>query len=125
MNAATAQVTDTSATFGPLKPLLQRYEAELVVVDDTSQTHYLDTKTLMENGSPLFFGSVTIKKKYVSFHLFSLDVYPDLLDGIRDLKTRMQGMTCFNFRTIDDAQLAALDALDRAGYERFRRDGLI
>jgi len=125
MNAATAQITNMSATFGLLKPLLQRYEDELIVTQDTSGNYSLDTKTIMENRKPLFFGSVAVKKSYVSFHLFPLYLYPDLLDGIGDLKKRMQGKTCFNFRKIDDAQLAALDVLVQAGHERFRNEGLI
>lgn len=125
MTAATTQTTDMNATFGLLKPLLRVYQDEMILVHDTTETYYLNTKTIMENGSPLFFGSVSIKKNYVSFHLFPLYVYPELLEGIGDLKKRMQGKTCFNFRRIDDAQLGLLDALVRTGYERFRSEGLL
>lgn len=125
MSGATSPAMEMSATFALLKPLLHQYEAEMIVVHDTPETYYLDTRSTTQNGSALNFGSVSIKKAYVSFHLFPVYVYPDLLEGIGDVKRRMQGKSCFNFKKIDGDQLAALDDLVRASHDRFRNEGLI
>lgn len=61
----------------------------------------------------------------VLFYVFAVYMFSELLEGIRDLRKRMQGTSCFNVRTIDEAQVAALRLLVRAGYERFHRKGLL
>jgi hypothetical protein len=111
--------------FGRLKTVLAVYAPEMVVKHDDADAYYLDTRHLMKNSQPLFFGSVEIRKSYVSFHLMPVYVFPDLLDGIGDLKKRMQGKSCFNFRQIDEAQMDALSQLTRAGYERYRNEGML
>ena len=61
----------------------------------------------------------------VSFHVFTVYMFPELLEGIGDLRKRMQGKSCFKFLNIDEAQVEALRLLVRAGYERFHREGLL
>lgn len=114
-----------SEVFGRLRPILAVYEPEMAVKHDLADAYYLDTRHVMKNGQPLFFGSVEIKKNYVSFHLMPVYAFPDLLDDIGDLKKRMQGKSCFNFRRIDDAQIAELTRLTRAGFERYRDEGML
>ena len=71
-----------------------------------------------------WFAGVEIKKNYVSYHLMSVYVYPDLVEDISDaLRKRMQGKACFNFKTEDDALFAELAAVTRAGWERFQAQG--
>jgi hypothetical protein len=41
------------------------------------------------------------------------------------LKTRMQGKSCFNFKTPDPALFKDLSALTKAAYERWRKEGLV
>jgi len=49
-------------------------------------------------------------------------IFPDLLAGISDrLRKRMQGKSCFNFTTLDDATIAELSQLTATGFERFRQ----
>lgn len=48
---------------------------------------------------PAWFGMVQIKKAYVSYHLMPLYALPTLLDGTSlELRKRMQGKSCFNFK---------------------------
>lgn len=110
--------------FARLRAILEPYAAEMVVVHDTDETYYLDTHHVMKNGQPLFFGAAQIRKRYVSFYLMPVYVHPDLLDDIGELKKRMQGKSCFNFTTPDDEQVARMTALTRAGYERYRDEGM-
>jgi hypothetical protein len=40
-------------------------------------------------------------KSYVSFHLIPVYMFPDLLKGLSPaLEKRMQGKSCFNFKTV-------------------------
>jgi hypothetical protein len=53
-------------------------------------------------------------------------MYPDLLDDVSPaLKKRMQGKSCFNFKQVDEALLAELEALARQSYARFQKGGLV
>ena len=73
----------------------------------------------------LFFGSVQVTKNYVSFHLFPVYMFPGLLDGISpELKARMQGKSCFNFRAPDAALFRELAGLAEAGLARMKAEGL-
>jgi hypothetical protein len=116
---------DFPDVFSRLRMILEPYADELVVVHDTDSIYALDTRHVMTNKRPLFFASAQIRKGYVSFYLMPVYAFPDLLDDIGDLKKRMQGKSCFNFRTLDDAQLATLTALTRAGYERYKAEGML
>ncbi|MEJ7653340.1 MAG: hypothetical protein WKH64_08345 [Chloroflexia bacterium] len=72
----------------------------------------------------MFFGATTIKKRYVSYHLMPVYIYPDLLEGASDgLRKRMQGKSCFNFVRLDELLVAELAALTEAGYRRYGREG--
>jgi hypothetical protein len=111
--------------FQRLRAIIKPYAPRMRVIESSASTHSLDTRHVMPNGKPLFFSSVTVRKNYVSFHLMPLYVFPDLLDSAGELRTRMQGKSCFNFRHLDDAQIQALDALVRRGFERYAAEGLL
>mgnify|MGYP001340638264 CR=1 FL=1 len=107
-----AEKKDFQATFERLKKILYKYEKRLTVVADTPGNYYLDAGFSEKFKRTIFFGAVTIQKNYVSFHLMPVYAFPDLLKGISPtLKKRMQGKSCFNFTTIDDAMLAELAKL--------------
>ena len=75
----------------------------------------------------MYFGSVRLGKAYVSFHLMPLYMTPELTDTISPaLKKRMQGKTCFNFKTDPDPEAAAeLKRLTEAGIELWRREKVV
>ena len=59
-------------------------------------------------GQPLYFGSVRLGKAYVSLHLMPLYMCPVLTESISPaLKKRMQGKTCFNFKSGPEPDLVA------------------
>jgi hypothetical protein len=70
----------------------------------------------------MFFGSVRLGKAYVSFHLMPLYMCPVLATRISPaLKKRMQGKTCFNFKTDPEPELiASLTQLTEAAFEEWR-----
>lgn len=107
--------------FKKLKAILEPYAARLVVVHDTDAHYYLDTKHVMKNKLPLCFGGVRIRKSYVSFFLMPVYGCPDLTQAISaQLKKRMQGKSCFNFKSVDEKLFAELGKLTAAGVRKFQ-----
>jgi hypothetical protein len=74
----------------------------------------------------VWFGGVQTRKKYVSFHLMPVYVFPDLLDDAStELKKRMQGKSCFNFTRVDQDLFHELAQLTERGYRRFVETRLV
>jgi hypothetical protein len=118
--------TDFEATFRALKEILEPFEPRLVRVHDAPDNYYLDTHYIQKNGQPLYFGSVRVGKKYVSFHLMPVYVWPELLEEISpELKRRMQGKSCFNLSVPDPVLLGELTQLTRRGFDRYREAGYV
>ena len=70
----------------------------------------------------MWFGAVQIKKNYVSYHLMPIYAFPELLDGLSpELKKRMQGKSCFNFKAVDRSLFTELGALAKRGINAIRR----
>jgi hypothetical protein len=112
--------TAFDATFKKLKAILKPYETKLIVVHDTDTNYYLDTKHVMKNKQRLFFAAVRLGKGYVSFHLMPVYASADLLKAMSpDLKQRMQGKSCFNFKTVDEKLFKELAKLTKAGFQKF------
>ena len=119
-------MNDAPQLFERLKGILEPYEEELTVARDEPDDYYLDAGKNPKNGKPYFFGAVQIKKHYVSFHVMPVYVYPELLENTsKELKRRMQGKSCFNFRRNDEPLFAELEDLVRAGFQRYQEDGLL
>jgi hypothetical protein len=100
--------TDLREVFETLKPILAECSSQLLVTADDDQSYALaSTSAVPKNhGETLFFGSIKTGKSYVSFHLMPIYTNPDLLDDMSDiLKKRMQGKSCFNFKTNPSPEL--------------------
>ncbi|RPJ40441.1 MAG: hypothetical protein EHM21_14670 [Chloroflexi bacterium] len=114
---------DFQAVFERLKPILQEYAKDLQVKADGSSGYSLDSHFSKKYGKELFFGAVKIEKRYVSYHLMPVYMFPDLLKDISPaLKKRMQGKSCFNFKAIDEPVFAELSNLTRLCFERFQQN---
>ena len=112
--------------FHRLKAIFKPYAKKMVVVQDTPSCYYLDTRYIMKNKKPLCFGAVRLGKNYVSFYLMSVYASPDLLKGMSpELKRRMQGKSCFNFKEVDEKLFQELDKLTKAGAARFSSEKFI
>lgn len=108
-----------------LRSILKPLEGSLRAEYDTPQGYSLNTPYSEKWQKELFFGAATIKKNYVSFYLMPVYMYPDLLDGISpQLKARMQGKSCFNFKKLDAPLLDELAALARRGLDRVKKEDL-
>lgn len=120
-----AKEADFQDVFEQLKAVLRPYQNQLVLKADQPGRYYLNLHYIRKDGYQGAFGGVEIKKNYVSFHLMPVYGYPELLEGISpQLKKRMQGKSCFNFRSLSQEQLGELLELTRRGFERFKAEGL-
>jgi hypothetical protein len=112
--------------FTKLKAIFQPYVKKMDVAQD-SQTYYLlNTRHIMKNKQPLCFGGVRLGKAYVSFYLMSVYAWPDLLKSMSpELKKRMQGKSCFNFKEVDEKLFKELAKLTKAGAVKFSDEKFI
>ena len=94
----------------------------MTVVTDKAGDFALASPTMVDRtGRPLFAAAVQIKKNYVSFHLVPVYMNPELLKTVSPaLRKRMQGKSCFNFTTIEPAQVKELSALTKKGLAGFK-----
>jgi hypothetical protein len=108
---------DFKPVFEKLRALLKPYEGKMVVAHDSDSHYYLDTPHVMKNKQPLCFPAVRTGKAYVSFYLIPLYTSPDLLKNISpELKKRMQGKSCFNFRTLLRETVQRIRKVDEGGF---------
>jgi hypothetical protein len=115
--------TDFPIVFEQLKSILKPYAEDLTVKADTADTYYLDGPYSEKWKKELFFGSAQIKKNYVSFYLMPVYMYPELLkDASSELKKRMQGKSCFNFKKVEPQLFDELATLTRKGAEKFKKE---
>ncbi len=106
--------------FDELKSIFKPYVKKMDVTHDTDDHYMLSTRFIMRNKQPLCFGGVRKGKSYVSFYLMSVYASPELLKGMSpELKKRMQGKSCFNFKAVDKKLFTELKTLTRAGAEKF------
>lgn len=113
--------TDFAAIFARLKGIMAAFADQLRVTADEPRKYYLVTKSNSWKGGPMFFGAVMTGRAYASYHLMPLYICPELVRTISpELKKRMQGKSCFNFREPDPALFAQLADLTEAGLEKYR-----
>src|SRR5437660_4723287 len=106
---------DFTEVFEQLKTIFKPYAKKMDVSQDTDTYYLLNTRHLMKNKQPLCFGGVRLGKNYVSFYLMSIYCSPELMrDMSPELKKRMQGKSCFNFKQIDRKLFHELKALTKA-----------
>ena len=107
-----SMATDFAPVFTALKSILAKQEKRLAVKVDTPIEYTLVTRSPspfpQHKGEPMWFGAVKQGKAYVSYHLMALYMNDALTRQISpELKKRMQGKTCFNFKTVPEPGVAA------------------
>lgn len=99
-----------STVFARLRDVMLESAPNMVVAEDkpgqlTLKTSWIEKRTKQ----PAWFGTVTIKKSYVAYHVMPLYVLPQLETAVAEpLGKRRQGKTCFNFKKADDGLFASL-----------------
>lgn len=111
-----------STVFAALRAILAAHGERLSVTKDTVDHFSTDALRLRYKGKPVMFGAVRMGKNYVSFHFMPVYMNPRLLGTISpELKRRMQGKACFNFKTVDEELFRQLSELTAAGLECFEQ----
>jgi hypothetical protein len=112
--------SDFRKVFDELKSIFKPYAKKMDVAVDTDTQYWLNTRYIMKNKQPLAFGGVRMGKNYVGFHLMSVYASPDLLrNASPELKKRMQGKSCFNFKQVDKKLFSELKTLTKDGAVKF------
>ena len=117
---------DFVSTFISLKKILKKYEKYLIVSSENPNNYNLNAGYDEKRKADIYFGGVVINKNYVSYHLMPVYVNPKLLDGISlELKKRMQGKSCFNFKKVDQILFNELAELTKEGFEFYMKNGML
>lgn len=114
-----------------MRGVLQKHAATLVVSEDTPTKYCLEAigpATLQAWGGKarsarIPVAWVEVGKSYVGYHLMGIAVPSVQVGMTKDLKTRMQGKTCFNFTVADPTLLTELDSLTTASLTAFKKAG--
>ena len=114
------------SVFKELHAILMPYADEMTLDLNESNKIYINTKFIMPNKKVMFFGAATIGKNFVSYHLMPVYCYPELLKDISpELKKRMQGKSCFNFKVINTELFSELAQLTQSGYKKYKVVGYV
>lgn len=117
---------DSNKIFQDLKSILENYHSQLEVVHDKETNYYLNTPKSETVKKGEFFGAVQVKKSYVAFHLMPVYYFPELLDDISDeLKKRMQGKSCFNFKQDDKDLYKEIEKLTKVSFDKYKKAGKV
>ncbi len=111
------------AAFARLKGILEPYGRRMHISSEGPDGYGVDMAPEAERNPTTWFGAVRRGKAYVSFYLMPIYVDPAMLDDASpELKKRMQGKSCFNFRAVDEKLFEELEDLTRRGYEQTAGD---
>jgi hypothetical protein len=124
-----------ASVFARLRAILHQHAGTLSVKSDTADYYCLEAGAgpaavrawRGEMRKPMIpVGWVQIGKAYVSYHLMSVYGNHKLLEGMsKELKARMQGKTCFNFKSHDEALFQELERLTGQSLAAFKKAGFI
>jgi hypothetical protein len=114
--------THFPSVFSALSDILRRHAGKLVVAEDTPVCYRLEGGSHPRHGKQFPIAWVVVGKAYVSFHHMGVYARPDLLNSVsKELKARMQGKSCFNFKSVDTVLFAELEELTVRGFDAFRQ----
>lgn len=114
--------TEFEAVFTRLRSILEKHRGTLAVSQNTATCYCLTGGCHPTHKGPFPIAWVEINKAYVSFHHMGVYGAPESLKGISTkLKARMQGKSCFNFKTVDEPLFEELEQLTVRAFEQFKQ----
>ena len=118
--------SELQTVFVQLRDVLRKYSATLTVKTDEGSCYCLEGGLHPKHKTPIPIAWIQIGKNYVSYHLMPVYGCPKLLDDFSpELRARMQGKACFNFRVVDDALFKEIDQLTHLGLKAFKKAGYL
>ena len=107
-------------TFRALRAILKDHAGHMRVTADTAVLYSLDAGYSARWKKDVYFGGVRLGKACVSYHLIPVYACPELLSGISpELRRRMQGKSCFNFKSMSSELAIELSELTKRSVARF------
>jgi hypothetical protein len=114
------------SVFARLRKILLPYSKALAVTQDTPRRFCLTGGVHPAHRTPMPVAWVEIAKNYVSFHHMGVYAFPKLRDALSaDFQARMQGQSCFNFKTADEKLFAELEQITARGFAAFKHAGFL
>ena len=127
--------SEFETVFNRLKTILQKHAENFTVNPETNGSYGLQSKpgpaTLQAWGGKMKkpvmpVAWIEIGKAYVSYHLIGLYTNTALQNRMsKELKSRMQGKTCFNFKKTDETLFKELEQLTALSIADFKKAGYI
>ena len=115
---------DFAKVFERLTGILRKQTGALQVTEDTERKFCMEGGIHPRSRTPMPVAWVEIGKGYVSYHLMPVYGCPKLVEGMSErLRGRMQGKSCFNFKTVDEELFTELERVTREGIAMFARGG--
>jgi hypothetical protein len=112
---------DFAQVFSALRAILECYEGRLAAKSNRPDYYYLETHGPTYRNRPMYFAAARVGKACVSYHLMPVYACPELKQSISpELRKRMQGKACFNFRKVESRLFEELARLTAEGFEKFR-----
>jgi hypothetical protein len=112
--------------FARLRKILEPYSQTLTVTQNTPDRYCLTGGVHPVHKTAMPVAWVEIGKNYVSFHHMGVYGFPKLRDEMSaKLKARMQGKSCFNFKTADEKLFAELEQVTARGFAAFKQAGFL
>ena len=117
---------NSEAIFARLRNILQHHADKLSVSADRPDYYCLSIpwSPKFKKGFPIVW--VKVSKSYVSYHLMPVYMLPQVKKTISaELKRRMQGKSCFNFKVIDEDLFKEIESLTTHGFEECKKFGIL
>ncbi len=113
-------MNEFDAVHARLRAIILAHRGDLAVTRDDPAGMAVEVPGL--EGKPWgYVAGTRVGKSYVSYYLMPVPATPGLAESMSpELKKRMQGKACFNFRKVDEALFAELDALTATAIPGFR-----
>jgi len=110
--------------FSRLRAILTPYAERLTVGADDPDHYSLQVPSSPKLNKPFPAAWVTIGKNYVSYHFMPVYMFPKLRDSMSpQLRARMQGKSCFNFKAMDETRFQELEKVTAEGFAMSRKAG--
>jgi hypothetical protein len=118
--------TDFAAIFSRLRRILEPHSTSFKVSADDPEHFCLEVpySPKLKKGFPIAW--VKTSKSYVSYHFIPVYMFPKLREGLsNELRARMQGKSCFNFKSLDEPLFEELNRMTANGFVMSRKAGFI
>jgi len=112
--------------FSRLRGILQEHASKFTITSDTADHYCLEIpfSPRFKKRFPVAWAKVS--KSYVSLHYMPMYFLPGLQKTLSaKLKARMQGKSCFNFKSVDEELFQELRELVSRGFESSRKAAVL